>query len=426
MNKKTKFYLAAIYLSGILALRYMFMEYAHIGTQLNWLAIAYFMVLSFITESLQVGYKDTSISIGFSVNLASFLLFGPFAAAIVIAVGFFFRITKKKETTVHVMNTPLYKSLYNVFSMILCAFVASRVVFLFYDYSIFYYFSDSIDVVDTVLPAFIYAIGFSAANSLFISLLFVTMTPNSFFHYFTENLRMTFISSLSIGLISGIIFAILYETLGVVGSLLFFLPILYARYTFQLYVDMKDAYLVTIRALASSMDAKDHYTQGHSERVSQYAEVIARKMNLAYDDVENIRTAALLHDIGKIGVPDTILNKPGQLNAEEYKICQRHAEIGHSIVHGISYLNKCEEIIRSHHEHFDGTGYPDGLAGKSVALETYIVALADAYDAMSSDRPYRTALPEEKILAIIAQERGTQFHPEVVDVFLSLKKDGNL
>ncbi len=372
MNKKTKFYLAAIYFSGILALRYMFMEYAHIGTQLNWLAIAYFMVLSFITESLQVGYKDTSISIGFSVNLASFLLFGPFAAAIVIAVGFFFRITKKKETTVHVMNTPLYKSLYNVFSMILCAFVASRVVFLFYDYSIFYYFSDSIDVVDTVLPAFIYAIGFSAANSLFISLLFVTMTPNSFFHYFTENLRMTFISSLSIGLISGIIFAILYETLGVVGSLLFFLPILYARYTFQLYVDMKDA------------------------------------------------------DIGKIGVPDTILNKPGQLNAEEYKICQRHAEIGHSIVHGISYLNKCEEIIRSHHEHFDGTGYPDGLAGKSVALETYIVALADAYDAMSSDRPYRTALPEEKILAIIAQERGTQFHPEVVDVFLSLKKDGNL
>lgn len=426
MNNKTKLYLALIYFSGILALRYMFVEYAHFGTQLNWLSIVYFMILSLVTESLQVGYKDTSISIGFSVNLAAFLLFGPYAAALVIAIGFFFRITKKKETTVHVLNTPLFKSLYNVFSMVLCAFVASRIVLLFYDYSIFYYFSDHVDVVASVIPAMIYALGFSFANSLFISMLFVTMTPNSFFHYFIENLRMTFISSLSIGLLSGIILAILYETLGLVGSLLFFLPILYARYTFQLYVDMKDAYLVTIRALASSMDAKDHYTQGHSERVSEYAETIAQKMKLSFDEVENVRTAALLHDIGKIGVPDTILNKPGRLNDEEYKICQRHAEIGHSIVHGISYLKKSEEIIRSHHEHYNGKGYPDGLAGDKVALETYIVALADAYDAMSSDRPYRTALPEEKILSIIAGERGQQFHPEVVDVFLSLKKDGTL
>jgi putative nucleotidyltransferase with HDIG domain len=426
MNIKTKIYLAFIYMFGASALWFMFQELSAMNMTLDWGAIIYLMLLSLITESMQVGYKDTSISVGFSVNLAAFLLFGPFAAAFVVAFGFFFRITKKGETTVHLFNTPIYKNLFNVCIMILCVFMASRLVLFFYDYSIFYYFSGSIDLLGTVLPGVIYAIGFSIANSLFISLLFVTMMPNSFVHYFLENISVTMISSLSIGLISGILLSILYATLGMFGSLLFFLPILYARYTFKLYVDMKDAYLVTIRALASSMDAKDHYTLGHSERVSEYSEAIARKMNLGYDEVENIRTAALLHDIGKIGVPDTILNKPGRLNEEEYKICQRHAEIGHSIIHGIDYLKSCEEIIRSHHERYDGKGYPDGLAGDNIALETYVVALADAYDAMSSDRPYRTALPEEKILSIIAEERGFQFHPDVVDVFLSLKKDGAL
>ncbi|BES66781.1 HD-GYP domain-containing protein [Gottschalkiaceae bacterium SANA] len=424
MKAKTKIYLALIYMLGVSALWFMFQELGPLSDTLDWGAIFYLMILSLVTESLQVGYKETSISVGFSVNLAAFLLFGPFVAAATIAFGFFFRVTKKGEDTVHVFNTPIYKNLFNVCSMILCVFLASRLVFLFYDYSVFYHYSGSIDLMGTIVPGVIYAIGFSIANSLLISMLFVTMVPNSFIHYFIENISVTLISSLSIGLISGVLLSILYETLGILGSLLFFLPILYARYTFKLYVDMKDAYLVTISALASSMDAKDHYTQGHSERVSQYAEAIAKKMNLGYDEVENVRTAALLHDIGKIGVPDTILNKPGRLNDEEYKICQRHAEIGHSIVHGISYLKKSEEIIRSHHEHYNGKGYPDGLAGDNVALETYIVALADAYDAMSSDRPYRNALPEEKILSIIAKERGQQFHPEVVDVFLSLKKDG--
>jgi HD-GYP domain-containing protein (c-di-GMP phosphodiesterase class II) len=134
----------------------------------------------------------------------------------------------------------------------------------------------------------------------------------------------------------------------------------------------------------------------------------------------------MLHDIGKIGVPDNILNKPDRLSDEEYRICQRHAEIGHSIVTGISYLDDLKEIIRNHHERYDGKGYPDKIGGDQVALSTYIVALADAYDAMSSDRPYRNALPDNKILKIIEEERGKQFHPDVVDAFLALKKDGRL
>jgi putative nucleotidyltransferase with HDIG domain len=426
MSKRTKIYLSFIYILGSALLLYMFQSYTHLELQVSNLHIAFFMTLAIVTESLQVGYRDTSISIGFAINLAAYTLFGPFVTSLIVSIGFLFRITKKEGHQVHILNTPWFKSLFNAMTMIICVFIASLLTEYIYPISQTLYFSKDVDFMNLLIPGVLYSSFFAVINAVVVAGLFSTMAPNSFKHYFKELIGMTFLSTLSIGMFLGLILSVLFNALGMTGSFLFFLPIIYSRYTFKLYVDMKDAYLVTIRALASSMDAKDHYTQGHSERVSEYAETIAQKMKLSYDEVEVIRTAALLHDIGKIGVPDTILNKPGRLNDEEYKICQRHAEIGHSIVHGISYLSTCEEIIRSHHEHYNGKGYPDGLAGENVALETYIVALADAYDAMSSDRPYRNALPEEKILSIIEGERGHQFHPDVVDVFLSLKKDGTL
>ena len=426
MEKRTKIYLSFIYILGSALLYYMFREYTHLAIQVSPIHILFFMALAIITESLQVGYRDTSISIGFAVNLASFTLFGPFVTAIIVAFGFLFRITKKGDQRVHFLNTPWFKSLFNAMNMVICVFTASLIADLIVPIRQYLYFSNTVDFMNLLIPGVIYSSVFAVMNAALVGGLFSTMAPNSFRHYFKELIGMTFLSTLSIGMFLGLILSVLFNSLGIIGSLLFFLPILYARYTFKLYVDMKDAYLVTIRALATSMDAKDHYTQGHSERVSQYAEVIARGMNLSFDEVENIRTAAMLHDIGKIGVPDNILNKPSKLSDEEYLICQRHAEIGHSIVKGISYLDDIKEIIRNHHEHYDGTGYPDGIGGERVALSTYIVALADAYDAMSSDRPYRTALPDNKIMKIIEEERGKQFHPEVVDTFLKLKKDGHL
>lgn len=426
MGKRTKFYLGLIYILGSALLYYMFREYTHLAMQVSPVHIVFFMVLAIITESLQVTYRDTSISVGFAVTLASFMLFGPFVTSIIVSVGFLFRVTKKGEQRVHFLNTPWFKSLFNAMDMIITIFCASTIANLIYPIPKYIYFTDNVDFIGLLVPGVIFSMAFSVINAILVAGLFSTMAPNSFRHYFKEFFGLTFLSTISIGMFLGLILAILFNALGVIGSFLFFLPILYARYTFKLYVDMKDAYLVTIRALATSMDAKDHYTQGHSERVSQYAETIARGMNLSFDTVEIIRTAAMLHDIGKIGVPDNILNKPSKLSDEEYLICQRHAEIGHSIVKGISYLDDIKEIIRNHHEHYDGTGYPDGIGGDRVALSTYIVALADAYDAMSSDRPYRTALPDNQVLKIIKEERGHQFHPEVVDTFLTLKEAGHL
>jgi putative nucleotidyltransferase with HDIG domain len=426
MDKRTKLYLGFIYILGSALLFFMFQEYTHLATQVSPIHILFFMGLAVVTESLQVGYRDTSISVGFAVTLASYTLFGPFVTAIIVSFGFLFRVTKKEEKRVHFFNTPWFKSLFNAMDMIISIFVASFVAQLIYPIPEFIYFSNTVDFIGLLVPGVIFSMVFSVINAILVAGLFSTMAPNSFRHYFKELFGLTFLSTVSIGMFLGLILAVLFKTMGIFGSLLFFLPILYARYTFKLYVDMKDAYLITIRALATSMDAKDHYTQGHSERVAQYAEIIARGMKLSFDEVENIKTAAMLHDIGKIGVPDNILNKPDRLSDEEYRICQRHAEIGHSIVTGISYLDDLKEIIRNHHERYDGKGYPDKIGGDQVALSTYIVALADAYDAMSSDRPYRNALPDNKILKIIEEERGKQFHPDVVDAFLALKKDGRL
>jgi putative nucleotidyltransferase with HDIG domain len=189
---------------------------------------------------------------------------------------------------------------------------------------------------------------------------------------------------------------------------------------FRRQADLFDA---AVRALISAIDAKDRYTHGHSERVARVAVCLADRMSLSKDEVSTVYLGGLLHDIGKIGVDDQVLNKPGALSPEEFEHIKQHPRLGYEILHGVKQLEKILPIVLHHHEAWDGSGYPGGLKGEETPLLARLVAVADAFDAMSSDRPYRSGMPDDKLDAIFREGAGRQWDAQVVDAFFAVREE---
>jgi len=191
----------------------------------------------------------------------------------------------------------------------------------------------------------------------------------------------------------------------------------------DLFSRLKSSYQTTLEALATALDTRDSETLGHSLRVAAYTVCIAEKMGVQEPVLTDIYRGALLHDVGKIGVPDAILRKPGKLTPEEWVEMRKHPEIGDRILEGIGFLEAARPIVLSHQERFDGTGYPRKLQGSAIPLGARIFAVVDTLDAMTSDRIYRKALPYETARAEIIKYSGIQFDPEVVKVFLEVPQE---
>ncbi|MEK6227148.1 MAG: HD-GYP domain-containing protein [Chloroflexota bacterium] len=179
-------------------------------------------------------------------------------------------------------------------------------------------------------------------------------------------------------------------------------------------------YDTTLQALSNALDVRDSETEGHSRRVVEYMELIIAQMPVAPGHLATLRRGALLHDIGKIGVPDNVLRKPAALSEAEWVVMKRHPEHGARIISQIPFLEDVSRIVRHHHERWDGKGYPDGIAGEAIPLGARIFAVADSFDAMTSDRPYRRAMSVKDARVEVARCRGTQFDPEIVDAFVGV------
>lgn len=190
----------------------------------------------------------------------------------------------------------------------------------------------------------------------------------------------------------------------------------------ELFSSLQDAYIATVRALAAAVDAKDPYTRGHSERVSEYAMAIAERLELSSEQRTALEMAAYLHDIGKIGIREEILGKPGRLTDDEMAQMRHHPLIGANILKPVAFPWAIAPIVRHHHEHWDGRGYPAGLRGEEIPLLARILTAADAYEAMTSDRPYRRGRSPEEAVAELKRCSGTQFDPRVVDAFMAVLK----
>lgn len=181
----------------------------------------------------------------------------------------------------------------------------------------------------------------------------------------------------------------------------------------KLYENLKELFLNTVKSLAAAIETKDIYTRGHSERVTHYSLIIAKKLGIKADEFENLRLAALLHDIGKIGIDESILRKPAKLSLPEFEEIKKHPIYAANILESIPQLKAIIPIIKHHHERYDGNGYPSALKGKDIPYFSRIIAIADTFDAMSSNRPYRQALPIDICLQEIINCSGTQFDPEI-------------
>ncbi|KOG38123.1 HD-GYP domain-containing protein [Streptomyces resistomycificus] len=230
--------------------------------------------------------------------------------------------------------------------------------------------------------------------------------------------RGLFVRSLPPGVVhglAGLMMAVLWRSrYGPVAALLVLLPMCVSWWVFAQYHRERTAHQATIRALVQAVDIKDGYTRGHSERVGQASMMIARELGMDEGRVEVLRFAGILHDVGKLGVPTRLLRKDGPLTAEERRVIELHPEYGHEMVRGISFLGEARAAVLHHHERLDGSGYPYGLAGAQIPESARVVAVADAFDAMTSTRAYRRARPVAVALEELERCAGAQFDPVMV------------
>ena len=372
-----------------------------------WLAILFFLIISVFAEFIPVDLPiGGTISIGFPVDFVLILVYGPALAMLITALGALIGETIERKRS-------WYKVIFNASQYSLTVGIAG----------IAYQRAGGVvgaqNIFQFILPAAICALTYCIVN---INLFVMVVS-------FAQNVRIKTIWRTSIKEMipsyiaeapMGFLMAIVYTEVGIVGILLFFLPLLLARRSFELYTKMRKVYLDTIRALAAAIDAKDPYTKGHSERVAETSVALAQELNLSDKDIENIEYTALLHDIGKIGIADNILGKNSSLTDKEFDKIKEHTIIGAKIIEPVDFLKNSYEAIYHHHERYNGAGYPDGIKEKDIPLSARIIAVADAYDAMGSDRPYRKKLNKDKILNELKDQAGKQFDPEIVKALISV------
>ncbi len=411
LNNRTKLYLRTLVVLASSLYIYIFMKYSIDSLGM----FAFWTILAIVVESLLIPMPNNTIgvSVGYAINIATIIIGGPLLATTTAGLGFLLRFPKiEGRGFVHILNLPPHKSIFNVSQSIIVTALMS-LVYLNIGGKIGE-FSLLQTIVITLFGAFV--------NTSIISGYLSLNSDSKFSETWIGNIKGTFPSSLAVGSI-GIIIALAFIGYGYGAVILFFGPLLLARYSFKLYIEMRNLYLSTIQALNKTVEAKDPYTSGHANRVEKFAVDLAKAYHLPFESIQNIKTASILHDIGKIGINDSILNKASKLTQEEYQEIMRHPAIGAEIISKVDFLSDITTIVKHHHERYDGNGYPDGLAGEDIPIEAAILTIADSYDAMTSDRPYRKALTLGEAMDELRKNSGTQFNPELVKVFVSIIKE---
>ncbi len=371
------------------------------------LQILFFMLLVVLSEVATIPLPNNrgTVSVSGAIIHALYIIYGIPATVWVAALG----TTRWRDVSGQV---PLRIVLFNR-SMLAISAMAGGQVYHFFGGQI-----GSISLV-TAIPFVLAALTYTMVNAMLALFAFAVRDGSSPWSMWHSNMKWSLPNMFALIPMS-ILIAQVHLAAGISSVALFFIPLLMARQAFQRYVDMRASYLQTMLALSAALDAKDATTHGHSARVSEWAVKIGRKLNVPLDDLEILEYTGALHDIGKIGIPDQILNKVGVFTRAEYEVMKRHPTLGADIIKGIKLLERGNDWIKYHHERYDGTGYPEGRKGEEIPLGARILAGADAFDAMTSERPYKEAYSYDKACSELVRCAGSQFDPEVVEAFLSV------
>lgn len=373
-----------------------------------WPVVVFFAVLFCIADSAPVASRLRSfdVSMGFPVALAAVLLVGPWSGALVCLIGSLARLRR----------VAWYKRGFNASQVALCALGAGCV------YAVAPGGGDRFS--DAHFPGVLLAVALAGIAQAIINHGLVAIVVSLSAHIplarvWWGGMSETAYPSLGYGFI-GLIIAVLWSGgVGPVAALLVLAPMLTARWAIRQYAEQHKAYEATVASLIRAVETKDYYTRGHSERVSKASVMLAEQLGMRQDRLEMLRYAGMLHDVGKLGVPTKLLQKTGPLSDEEFEAIKLHPSRGFDMVNGISFLDEAIRGIKHHHERVDGLGYPDGLAGDEIPEFARIIAVADAFDSMTSTRSYRKARPVAAAIEELKRWAGTQFDAKMVDALVA-------
>ncbi|HEX6473384.1 MAG TPA: HD-GYP domain-containing protein [Streptosporangiaceae bacterium] len=376
----------------------------------HWPALLVLALLFLACESAPalLNNQRAVVSLSFSVGLASVVLVGPAGAALVGTVAVF---SLHRSVSPRLVDR-LLKRAYNGAQYTVCGYAAGQVYQLF---GVRPGMPDARSFPHTIGPFIAAAVTYVTLNLALIGCTLVLSKQAAIGDLRVRPVAQLALSCLGFGMV-GLLIAGLWRV--PYTAVLAVLPLFIARWAFAQTRAQQQAYEATIATLCQAVETKDFYTRGHSERVSRGSVMIAQEIGMRPERVEAIRYAGMLHDVGKLGVPTKVLQKAGQLAPEEYAAIQLHPMRGLEIVREIGFLDEALAGIMHHHERMDGRGYPMGLAGDEIPEFARIIAVADAFDCMTSDRAYRGRRPIEEAVAELRKSSGTHFDPDVVQAFL--------
>lgn len=363
-----------------------------------------FGILAISSESLPVALpKGGYVTVSYPIFLSSLILFplGVTLSAMALSGLLIFGQARLEQ--------PAYKRVFNASQYVLSLAASHGVMNLFKSSPVQF---DS----KSLIPYLIASSVFMVINMTIVAIILGIVSNKSPWSIWVSNFRWALPNFMAL-IPLGFLLALLYKNWGPLGLILLFVPLLASRHSFQLYIDMRENYLNTVEALVQALEAKDTYTSGHSERVGKFAVAIAEKLKMSEDKIESLKYAAVLHDVGKIGVSEIILTKEGKLLDSEWEAIRSHPVIGQTIIKSIKFLFDIGDVVRHHHERYDGNGYPDGIKGIEIPLESRIIAVTDTYDAITSDRSYRKGSTHDEAIAELKKVSGSQLDPELVEIF---------
>ncbi len=411
ISRNAKVYIAVLLVTAILITLYTLLNTSWHEFQSQWLPFLVFLTIIILADSFPVPLpRGGNVTVSFAAIAASILIFQPFVVIAMAVTIDLFLLLKRQNVIKHI---------FNIAQLAVSTGSAAMVYNFFYtpvatDFNYMQVFA----FITSMVVLFI-------LNHTFVTLILAFTQEEKPLTIWLTNIKWCTLQFVSMAPLGALI-AVIYINIGFWGLILFLLPMIIARHSFQSYIDMRQTFLDTIKSLSLAIDAKDPYTKGHSSRVADYAVLLAREMKWPEDRVEFLKYIALIHDVGKVAVPENILKKDRLLTNEEYEIMKRHSEAGAEVIKDISFFAAGSGIIKHHHERWNGSGYPDQLKNEEIPEGARILAVADAYDAMTSDRPYRKALKPLEAIREIQECSGAQFDPKVVKAFTRIIPQLNL